>query len=90
VAKWYDEWDSGGDYFLEPTKDDAYEILWGNGAALDQHAQDLFVAAYFEGDENSRANAYLNLVDYMYEQYHIDFDETFEWTDFREWYDGVH
>lgn len=56
-----------------------------NDSHFDQRAQDLFSRAVFEGDKA----AYSDLVDYMQEEYGIDFEEVFEWQDFREWYDGV-
>lgn len=57
------------------------ELLYENGG--DQHGQDLFNAAVFDKDDI----AYQQLVDYMWDQYGIDFEDAFSWETAREAYD---
>jgi hypothetical protein len=81
---WYNEgWDDGGDYF-DSTVDtpDVKDILFGNDTQFDSHAQELFVEAFF----NDNDAAYIDLVEYMHDEYGIDFEQEFDWQDFREWY----
>jgi hypothetical protein len=82
-----DDWDGGGwgddnDYFDPPPSRDVNEILFGNDRVVDMEAQDLFREAFF----NDNQGAYFDLIDYMWEQYGIDFEDAFTWEDFREWY----
>lgn len=83
---WYDDMWEGADEWLDPPPDiDVNDLLFSNDpAVLDQHAQDLFVEAFFNGNDA----AYIDLVDYMWEQYHMDFEDAFDWEDFRDWYDS--
>lgn len=83
---WYDTtWDDVGDYYDELTPPDVNEILFGDHNVMDQHAQDLFQEAFFNNDDR----AYFDLVDYMWEKYGIDFEASFDWEDFRSWYDSA-
>ena len=83
MAWWDDAWNNVDDVFGEPLgPPDAKEILFGEGPELDMHAQHLFVEAFFDGKED----AYQELVDYFWDEYGLDFEEVFEWEDFREWY----
>jgi hypothetical protein len=84
MAEWYDE--QYGDYY-EPISavdatDKVAEVLYGAGYEVDPHALALFEDAVFNSDEG----AYRDLVDWMWDQYGIDFEEAFSWDDFREWY----
>ena len=83
---WYDEfnWEGADEFLAPPNPDFVNEILFGRDDIVDMHAQNLFVEAFF----NDNPQAYQDLVDYMYEQYNIDFEHEFEWEDFREWYDS--
>ena len=78
-----DMWAGDDDYF-DPGPD-YKEILFGNESIVDHHAQELFMEAYFQ--ENDRA--YQELVDYMWEEYGIDWEDAFDWQDFREYYDSL-
>lgn len=84
---WYDGGDSWDvdDYFGDVTADpdEVYEVLFGDGSEHDQHAQDLFMEAFF----NDNDAAYIDLVEYMWEEHGIDFEDAFDWEDFRAWYD---
>jgi hypothetical protein len=81
---WYDEaWDDADDYLSETP--DVKEIIFSNDPSImDSHAQGLFVEAFF----NDNNQAYIDLVDYMWDTYEIDFEDAFDWEDFREWYES--
>lgn len=85
-----DAWWNNNDYFVGhawSSSSDAYnvnEVLFGPPGVEDMHAQQLFMDAYFEN--NTRA--YIDLIDYMWREYGIDFEDAFSWADFREWYDA--
>lgn len=83
---WYDEygWNDANDGWDYEPVPDVNEILFGDPSTMDQHAQDLFREAFFEGNDA----AYIDLVNYMWEEYHLDFEEAFDWEDFKEWYDS--
>jgi hypothetical protein len=84
-VSWYDDlWDSADDYFTGEPAPDVNELLFGNSSIVDEHAQHLFMEAFFEGDDK----AYIDLVDYMDSEYGIDFEESFDWQDFQEWYES--
>jgi hypothetical protein len=57
----------------------------------DPHAQALFDEFIFNADlsESQRASAYDELCDYLWDVYGINFEESFDWADFREWYDAA-
>jgi hypothetical protein len=80
---WYDDFDLGEQWFGEPgPPPDVNELLFGGPGIEDARAQELFSEAFF----NDNSQAYIDLIDYMYDTYGIDFEEAFEWEDFREWY----
>jgi len=58
------------------------EILWG--VDQDDYAAGLFHRAVFDHD----GDAYEDLVDYMWDEYGIDFEEAFSWEDFRQAYEN--
>jgi hypothetical protein len=60
------------------------DLLFGSVIDVDMRAQELFMQSVFDNDDR----AYRELVDYMWERYHIDFEDAFQWEDFREWYDA--
>jgi len=37
---------------------------------------------------NERMSMYDNLSDYLYEEYGIEFDDLWDWEDFRDWYES--
>lgn len=57
----------------------------------DFYLQDLFDAALFDPDATmaEREEAYNRMVEYLWDQYDIDFDEAFDWEDFRAWYEAA-
>ena len=58
------------------------------GADRDPELQELFDDALFNPDlsDADRADAYDMLLDYMWEAYHLDFEDVFDWDGYREWY----
>jgi hypothetical protein len=68
-----------------------FDNLISNDADVgsDLYLQDLFDTAMFDPDasQQERETAYSDLVDYLWDQYDIDFDYAFDWEDYREWYD---
>lgn len=59
------------------------------GAYGDTHLQSLFDRAMFDPtpDPSQRQAAYDELLSYLWDEYHIDFEEMFDWEDYREWYE---
>lgn len=85
MAEWYDNQLS--EYYDEsgPPEDPSgmvHDLLYGAGYEVDLHAQQLFTEAVFEKSDE----AYRDLIDYMWDEYGIDFEDAFSWEDFREWY----
>ena len=80
-----------GEYYVEIPDADQREalenILWSSWSDVnhDAEASRLFQEAFF----NDNASAYRDLVDYLWDEYGIDFEDAFEWADFREWYDAA-
>jgi hypothetical protein len=75
-------WDDfNNDYEVVPP--DLNDVLFNESDPdFDQHCQDLFVQAVLGED----GDAYMELCEYLWDNYGIDFEELFEWDDFREWY----
>lgn len=84
MAEWYDE--QHGEYYEELTGAAATEqvndLLFGSANQTDEYALQLFQEAIFDSDESS----YRQLVDYLWDEYGIDFEDAYSWEDFREWY----
>lgn len=82
---WYDD-DEFGDYeVIEPGETPSLDsVLWDNFSG-DDRAQELFHDAFFEDNEK----AYQDLIDYLWDVYGIDFEDAFDWEDFRSWYDAA-
>lgn len=59
-------------------------------ARRDDNLQDLFDEALFRrgGTRIDRDSAYTELQRVLYEDYGIDFDDVFEWEDYKAWYDA--
>lgn len=56
----------------------------------DRELQLYFHEALFdrELDSETRAQMLDTLIDYLADEYDIDFELDFDWEDYREWYDG--
>lgn len=53
----------------------------------DTELQDLYHDALFSGHEHL-GKEYDDLLDYLWDEYGIDFKEDFDWDSYREWYDS--
>lgn len=73
------EW---GEWFDSTPEDMAREALYGDA---DQHAQDLMFDAVFYGDDDK----YVELVDYLWDTYGVEFEDVFDWESAREAYDAA-
>lgn len=81
------------DFFGAPDPEDPQfleDLLIGD--SVDPYAQELFREFVFGMDsEDNRLSqsdiedAYATLVDYMWDNYDIDFEEVYDWVDYREW-----
>jgi hypothetical protein len=79
----YSWWGGDGDFGELDASDLTQDILFHeNSDDFDAYAQQLFVEAFFDQSEQ----AYEDLIDYMWDEYGIDFEDAFDWADFREWY----
>lgn len=87
MARFEDE--QFGEYYVQIPDAEAREelghILWGTGAEVDELAMGMFERAMFDDDNQ----AYQDLVDYLWDEYGIDFEDAFDWEDFRSWYDAA-
>lgn len=67
------------------------DLLGGDYEAFtDTTLQGLFDLAMFDPDASpsQRQEAYDNLVDYLWTEYNIDFEDVFDWEDYRTWYES--
>lgn len=91
----WEDWEE--DYDVPSEWYDAESILFDNlvngdaGIGSDPYLQDLFDAAMFDPDisPEEREEAYQNLVQYLEDEYDLDFEDIFDWEDYREWYDSA-
>lgn len=81
MARYEDEY---GEYFVDEPTPDIETVLWNEGTA-DGRATELFEAAFFDNNDQ----AYQDLIDYLWDVYGIDFEDVFDWEDFRSWYDAA-
>ena len=68
-----------------------YELIGFRDEPLDPAVHDFFWDIMYN-DELSyehRVDLYDQLSVYLYETYGMNFEELWEWEDFREWYDSV-
>jgi hypothetical protein len=75
-------WNNADEYFGDVPE--LNDILFGDSSIMDQHAQDLMWSAYVDGNDA----AYQELVDYVWDNYGIDFEAEWDWEDFAEWYES--
>ena len=87
---WDDEYELPG-HWSEPEMQ-MYHDAFGEYAAMaeDRTLQLLFDAALFEEmTPRERDDVYAALQDYLWDEYEIDFDDVFDWEDYREWYSSL-
>jgi hypothetical protein len=60
-------------------------------AARDERMQDLLDEALFDDNATTdeRTTAMAQLIDYMWDEYGIDFEDVFDWESYREAYDSA-
>lgn len=76
-GNWYDEYNINDN--LASNLDD----IIGD----DEHLQDLIERALFDEVHGSELDL-TELEEYLLEEYGIEFDEVFDWDDWRSWYEG--
>ena len=76
---------------LEYRQEQLYDIIGFGEPPSDPYVHDLFYNYYYvDGISiHDRIELYDRLVERLNDVYGIDFDETFDWEDFRMWYDGA-
>ena len=82
-----EDWEFGTEEFFRDFSPSLNEILGltiDSDGPMDQHAQDLMVSAIMDKNDS----AYAELVDYMWDEYGIDFEEEWDWEDFSDWYNS--
>ena len=54
----------------------------------DSYVRDTFWEVMYDNDLslNDRIEKYNELSDYLYEEYGLEFEDVWDWEDFREWY----
>jgi hypothetical protein len=85
-----DDWDAPDHW--DPDERD----MWDDFVELDprlgndDYAQIMFHEAYFDREVNpsERDDFHDSLAAYLAEHYDIDFDEVFDWEDYRDWYES--
>lgn len=80
TPEWSEEEKELFDHLLENNRD----------AHFDRQLEDLFDEAFFRRgvSREDRNSAYMELNEYLADEYGIDFDDVFEWENYREWYDA--
>lgn len=72
---------------------DLYDNLINGDPVLgeDRTLQLLFDVALFDADirPEEREAVMDELVDYLWEEYGLDFDDVFDWDGYREWYESA-
>ena len=85
------DWDAPDHWDADETEmwDDFVEL--DGRLANDDFAQIMFHEAFFDLDINpeERDQYYEQLTEYLASGYEIDFDETFDWEDYRDWYEAA-
>jgi hypothetical protein len=97
-------WDDGPIGPLDPAQFDLPQQWYGIEETLfldlvfddpiianDPYLQELFDTALFDPDVQGsmREDAYQAMSQYLWDEYGIDFDDVFDWEDYRDWYDAA-
>lgn len=93
----YDDYDDDDEQFdygsqpIENQKEFLYDLIGFNQNALDNDARTMFWDVMYNDELSvgARLDTYDRLVDYLWNEYGMDFAELWDWDDFREWYDSV-
>jgi hypothetical protein len=59
--------------------------------ANDAYLQALFDQAMFDPElpAGERESAYNAMVEYLWDEYGLDFEDVFDWEDYRDWYEST-
>lgn len=90
MADFWDD-DAGFDYGSLPDfqqQEFIFSSLFGD--LHDAHAESLFRDVMYNDDlsRDQREDAYEELKGYYWDEYGIQFDDLWDWHDFKEWYDS--
>lgn len=79
------------EYSREEQQEELYGLIGFSEPPGDQYLHDLFYTYYYENDIpiNDRIELYERMMERLADVYGISFDETFDWEDFRAWYEGA-
>lgn len=68
-----------------------YGLIGFDSNAQDSEVHNLFWDLMYNDDltRAEREEIHEQLRDYLYDEYGLDFDDIWDWDDFREWYDSV-
>ena len=80
------------DFLRSEHQDQLFEIIgFRNEASLDPHTHDVFWQVMYNDELTvlERQFYYDELVAYLWNTYGLDFENLWDWEDFRAWYDTV-
>ena len=79
------------EYSTEDQKSALYDLIGFGEPPSDPYLHQLFYTYYYEDNIpiNDRIDLYDRLVERLSDVYGIDFDQTWDWEDFRAWYEGA-
>jgi len=89
----------GNDWYQNPpnwreTEQLLYDLMIGGDSDIgrDLYVQEVFDTAYFNkyAAREQKRLARIELQSYMLRVYNIDFQRTFQWVNYKEWYDRNH
>ncbi len=68
-----------------------YELIGFNTEPVDPAVHDLFWEVMYNDEltADQREDYYEQLEVYLYDMYGLDFEDLWDWEDFREWYGSV-
>lgn len=96
MARHEDDYDDDESFDFGSLPDDQqrdflYDTLGFTETASDYEAHNLFWEVMYNDELTSadREILYQQLLDHIWDEYGIDFDELWDWAAFREWYDSV-
>lgn len=86
------EWEQNIPSYWNDTERSLYENVLGGEPEIesDPQAQFMYHEALFDKElaPEYREQIYYAFIDYLWDEYGIDFEADFDWEAFREWYEG--
>lgn len=90
---WYQQYFDASQNWDE-TQNTLFDAIIGDSASAadDPYLEGLLHTAFFEPgiDRDTREETYQYLVEYLWDEYEIDFEDVFDWEEYREWYDNTY